>query len=118
MSLKRFVFCLKTLQALGWLCVGLLVWLSWIPAELEIRTGIASCGTGIVLAFAYHEPRRWRITAGLVVLVGILEISQLWVPGRISQTIDFAAGAAGAVVGVLIGRAAVGSLLRQLMRPW
>jgi VanZ family protein len=125
MSLKFLATCLKTLKAIGWLCVGLLVWLSWIPAELEVRTGMAGqiehamayCGAGIILAFAYQEPRRWRIAAGLVVLAGMLEIGQLWVPGRTSQFIDFAASSVAAVVGVLVGRAALGSLVSWVMRP-
>ncbi|KQP52325.1 hypothetical protein ASF41_23365 [Methylobacterium sp. Leaf111] len=125
MSLKILSTCLKTLRAAGWLCVGLLVWLSWIPADLEIRTGmagqiehaIAYCGTGAILAFAYQEPRRWRIAAGLVMLAGVLEVGQLWVPGRTSQPIDFAASSVGAVMGVLMGRAAISTLIGWAMRP-
>jgi hypothetical protein len=125
MSLKLIATCLKTLKASGWLCVGLLVWLSWIPADLEIRTGmagqiehaIAYGGTGAILAFAYQEPRRWRIAAGLVVLAGIMEVGQLWVPGRTSQFIDFAASSVGAVMGVLMGRAAISALIGWAMRP-
>ncbi|KQP60696.1 hypothetical protein ASF41_22925 [Methylobacterium sp. Leaf111] len=125
MSLKLIATFLKTLKAIGWLCVGLLVWLSWIPANLEIRTGmagqiehaIAYCGTGAIVAFGYQEPRRWRIAAGLVVLAGILEIGQLWVPGRTSKFIDFAASSGGAVAGVLIGRAAISALIGWMMRP-
>lgn len=118
MSLKLVAACLKTLRAIGWLCIGLLVWLSWIPADLEIRTGMAGqiehavayCGTGAILAFAYQEPRRWRIATGLVVLAGIMEIGQLWVPGRTSQPIDFEASSVGAVAGVLLGRRSARSL--------
>ena len=125
MSLKLVATCLKALKAVSWLCVGLLVLLSWIPADLEIRTGIAGqiehaiayCGTGAILAFAYQEPRRWWIAAGLVFLAGILEIGQLWVPGRTSQPIDFAASSVGAVLGVLIGRAAISVLIGWIMRP-
>jgi VanZ family protein len=125
MSLKLIATCLRTLKAVGWLCVGLLVWLSWIPAELQIRTGIAGqiehaiayCGTGAILAFAYQEPRRWQISAALVVLAGVLEIGQLWVPGRTSQLIDFAASSVGAVVGVLMGRVAISALVGWVMRP-
>src|ERR1700712_5041368 len=125
MSLKLLATCLKTLKAIGWLSVGLLVWLSWIPAELESRTGmagqtehaIAYCGTGAILAFAYQDPRRWRIAAGLVALAGILEVGQIWVPGRTSQLVDFAASSSGTVAGVLIGRAAIGALVDWVMRP-
>ncbi len=125
MSLNLIATSLKTLKATGWLCVGLLVWLSWIPAELEIRTGMAGqiehaivyCGTGAIFAFAYQEPRRWRIALGLVVLACVLEIGQLWVPGRTSQFIDFAGSGAGAVVGVLMGRAVVSALIGWVMHP-
>jgi len=125
MSLKLLATCLKTLKATGWFCIGLLVWLSWIPVDLEIRTGMAGqiehalayCGTGAILAFAYQDPRRWRIAAGLVMLAGILEIGQLWVSGRHSQPIDFAASSVGALAGVLIGRAAISALIGRVMRP-
>src|SRR4051812_9794223 len=125
MSLKTVLLSLKALRITGWFCVCLLVWLSWIPATLEIRTGmagqiehaIAYCGTGAILAFAYQEPRRWRMAVGLVALAGILEIGQLWVPGRTSQFIDFAASSAGTVAGVLIGRAAIEALVGWMMRP-
>jgi len=125
MSLKLISTCLRTLKAVGWLCLGLLVWLSWIPADLQIRTGIAGqiehaiayCGAGAILAFAYQEPRRWQISAALVMLAGVLEIGQLWVPGRHSQPIDFAASSIGAVAGVLMGRAAISALVGWAMRP-
>ena len=125
MSLKAILSCLKVLRIAGWVCVGLLVWLSWIPSDWEIRTGlkgqiehaIAYCGTGAILAFAYQEPRRWRMAVGLVALAGLLEVGQLWVPGRTSQFIDFAFSSAGAVVGVLIGRAAMQALVTWVMRP-
>ncbi|KAB1071216.1 VanZ family protein [Methylobacterium planeticum] len=125
MSLKLALTGLRTLRAAGWLCICLLVWLSWIPAALEIRTGmagqiehaIAYCGAGALLAFSCQDPRRWQITAGLVALAGILEIGQIWVPGRTSQFIDFAASGAGAVVGVLIGRVAIQALVGWIIRP-
>jgi VanZ family protein len=57
------------------------------------------------------------MAVGLVALAGILEIGQLRVPGRTSQFIDFAASSAGAVAGVLIGRAAIEALVGWMMRP-
>ena len=125
MPLRLGATCLRALKAIGWLCVGLLVWLSWIPADLQIRTGMAGqiehalayCGTGAILAFAYQEPHRWRLAAGLVVLASILEVGQLWMPGRTSQPIDFAASSVGALAGVLMGRAAISALVGWAMRP-
>jgi hypothetical protein len=46
-----------------------------------------------------------------------LEIGQLWVPGQTSQFIDFATSSLGAVIGVLMGRAAITALIGWAMRP-
>ncbi|MDR7039845.1 VanZ family protein [Methylobacterium sp. BE186] len=124
MSLKTVASCLRMLRIAGWLCVGLLVWLSWIPREWEMRTGLAGqiehtvayCGAAAIFAVAYQEPQRWRMAAGFVVLAAVLEVGQLWVPGRTSQFIDFAASSAGAVAGVLIGRVAIEAFVSWVMR--
>ena len=55
--------------------------------------------------------------AALAVLAGVLEVGQIWVPGRTAQVIDFAASSVGALAGVLVGRAAIGSLVSWVMRP-
>ena len=124
MSLKLVLSCLRALRVTGWLCVAVLVWLSWIPRDWETRTSlpgqiehaIAYCGTAASIAFAYPDPPvalHHRIhCAGR-----ILEVGQLWVPGRTSQFIDFAASSLEAVVGVFIGRAAIVWLVGFLMRP-
>lgn len=126
MSTHDFSSCLKALRIAGWLCVGLLVWLSWIPAFMEVRTGIvtgqiehtlAYAGTGAILAFAYRATRRGLCAGALVALGGILEVGQLWVPGRTSQVIDFAASGAGAVAGVLAGSALFRLLSNRLVQP-
>ena len=101
----------KALRVIGWGCIGLLVWLSWIPRDWETRTSlpgqiehaIAYCGTAILITLGYVRMPWWRVTVPLVVLAGILEIGQLWVPGRSSQLIDFMASGFGALAGSLIG---------------
>ena len=97
-------------------CVALVVWLSWIPREWEVRTGVAGqiehviayAGTGALLAFGlgFGPARAWRIGALLVLLAGVLEVGQIWIPGRTAQVIDFLASSAGAVLGTLAGRLA------------
>ena len=95
-------------------CVALVVWLSWIPREWEVRTGLAGqiehviayAGTGVLLAFGFGPARAWRIGALLVLLAGVLEVGQIWIPGRTAQVIDFPASSAGAVLGTLAGRLA------------
>ena len=111
---------LTALRVAGWFCVCLIVWLSWVPREWEARTGlpgqiehfVAYAGTAAIFAMAYRGTARWRLAAAFIALAGILEIGQIWVPGRTSQVIDFAASSAGAVAGVLVGQAALPWLTR------
>ena len=101
----------KAFRMAGWLCVGLLVWLSWIPRDWEVRTtlpgqfehALAYCGTAGL--FALGDPRLtwWRPLAPLVALAACLEVGQIWIPGRTAQVVDFAASSLGALIGAVIG---------------
>ncbi|GJD50678.1 hypothetical protein OPKNFCMD_3423 [Methylobacterium crusticola] len=103
---------LRAARALGPLCVLALVWLSWIPRDWEVRTGaagqvehlVAYMGTAALLALGFGRAPPWRLGAALVALAAILEIGQIWVPGRTSQVIDFVSSAAGALIGLALGR--------------
>ena len=125
MSITLVLNSVRVLRIAGWLCVGVLVVLSWIPRGWEARTGlpgliehaIAYCGTAAIFAFGYQDPRRWRLIAGFVVLAGVLEVGQLWVPGRTAQVTGFAASSIGAITGVFLGRAAIVWLVGFVMRP-
>ncbi|MHC2018733.1 VanZ family protein [Methylobacterium sp. CM6247] len=125
MTLKFVLTALRMLRIAGWLCIGVLIMLSWIPRELEARTGlpgqiehaIAYCSAAAIFAFAYQDAHRWRLIAAFVALAGVLETGQLWVPGRTSQIIDFAASSAGAIAGVLLGRTAIIWLIGFILRP-
>lgn len=125
MSLAFVLTALRMLRIAGWLCIGVLIMLSWIPRELEARTGlpgqiehaIAYCGAAAIFAFAYQDPHRWRLIAAFITLAGVLEAGQLWVPGRTSQVIDFAASSVGAIAGVFLGRASITWLVGFIMRP-
>ena len=125
MSLSLILTSLRVLRIAGWLCIGVLVLLSWIPREWEARTGlpgliehaIAYCGTAAIFAFAYQDARRWRMIAAFVALAGVLEVGQLWVPGRTAQVAGFAASSIGAIMGVFLGRVAIVWLVGFVMRP-
>jgi VanZ like family len=55
------------------------------------------------LAFGLAYPRRRLLTAGLaVVLIGVLELLQLWMPGRHARWEDFAVDALAACVGIAV----------------
>lgn len=104
-------------------CLALLVILSWLPASEMVRTGIsgriehgvAYFGTAAVMALAYREtPRLLVQVALLVALAAVLEVGQLYVPGRNSAFLDFASSSTGAALAGLLMAAARPRLLRVL----
>jgi VanZ family protein len=63
------------------------------------------------LAFGLAYPRRRLFTAGVaVVLIAVLELLQLWMPGRHARLEDFIVDALAACVGI-----AVAAMLDRLM---
>jgi VanZ family protein len=64
------------------------------------------------LAFGLAYPQRRLLTAGIaVVLIGVLEMLQLWMPGRHARLEDFVVDALAACAGI-----AVAAMLDLLMR--
>lgn len=60
---------------------------------------------GIFFGLAYPQ-RRWTVSAVAVALIGLLEIMQLWVPGRHARFEDFVVDALSACVGFALSAAA------------
>jgi VanZ family protein len=55
------------------------------------------------LAFGLAYPQRRLLTAGIaVVLIGVLELLQLWMPGRHARLEDFIVDALAACVGIAV----------------
>jgi VanZ family protein len=122
---RRLAALPRLVRAAAWLSVGALVWLSWIPRDWEARTSlpgqvehaVAYAGTAGLFVLGYGAGLRWwRIGVPLVVLGAIMEVGQLWVPGRTAQVIDFLASGSGALVGAACGTAIV-RLLRAQAPP-
>jgi|SRR4029077_8683192 VanZ family protein len=98
---------------LTWACVALLAILSLTPRDYMVRTGaseqlehfVAYLGTGAIASIGYGRRVAAFLIAGpLCGYAALLEIGQIWVPGRHSRVIDFAASAAGAAAGVVLIR--------------
>lgn len=97
-------------------CVVALAVLSLLPGKEFVRTDIAKLGYGkqiehfiaylgatTVLGLAYPawlRPRTLVLT--LIPYAGILEIAQIYVPGRGASVMDFSASAAGIAAGALL----------------
>jgi VanZ family protein len=80
--------------------------LSWMPADSRPSLGtsnliehfVAYFVTALVTTVAFVPPRTIRsVLAGMILLAGVAEIGQNFVPGRGPKVIDFLAGSAGAI---------------------
>jgi VanZ family protein len=94
----------------AWGCILVLGVLSLLPGDEIVRTGVdgriehmvAYAGASFVIASVYA--RRLgpvRLAALLVVYAGLLELGQLWSPGRHSSPFDWLASSAGVVAGLI-----------------
>ena len=107
--MSRFIPPLWVLRAGAWFCVALIGFLSVIPHEVEVRTGlpggiehvIAYAGTAGLLRLAYPSWAGGRIVAALFVYAVCLEGVQSFVPGRHPSVDGALAGGVGAVLGAV-----------------
>jgi len=103
--------CFGALRLAFFACLVLLVALSWLPAEEMVRTGVSArvehvvayLGTAIIMALAYRERPRLAVQCLLLVmLAGILEVGQRYMPGRNADILDYVASSSGAILGGLL----------------
>src|SRR5262245_28523670 len=93
-----------------WLCVVVLAALSWLPGDAVVRTGapgqlehfVAYTGTATIGAIGYGRRIGYiQVVLLFALYAGILEVGQIWVPGRHFGLIDYLASSSGAFVGTL-----------------
>ena len=94
------------------LCMLALAVLSWTPGSIMVRTGILSTHQEHFLAYLLSaltiSAAQGRVPPGawpgfaLVCYAGLLEIGQIYVPGRHPAFADFLASSLGAVVGMVL----------------
>ncbi len=101
----------KLARILGWLAVVTIIVLSLLPGNDRPHTGapgyvehIAAYSiTASLLTFGYTGRLVWAIVVvGLSALSGLMEILQMFVPGRHSGFDDFAVSSFGAVIGTVL----------------
>jgi VanZ family protein len=106
-------FILRVVGAFG---ICLVILLSVIPAEVQVRTGsskglehaVAYLVLALVLGVGYRS-FRWATTSIAILLTalsGALELIQFWCPGRTPSVADWFAGVFGAIAGVALCDAA------------
>jgi VanZ family protein len=95
----------------AWLAVLAIIVLSVVPGYMRPRVlGNDLCEhfaayfiTGGLLAAGYFRPRQLLLSSVLLAICGgSLELVQLWIPGRIASTAEFATSAIGAWIGLLV----------------
>jgi VanZ family protein len=93
----------------GWLAVALISILSLVSGEARPHTisssqfehVLAYLATASALTLGYFGYRYvLRIAILLPIYAAVLEVLQLWVPGRMGRLIDVAAGALGTWIGI------------------
>lgn len=104
----------RLFQVAAWLLALAIVVLSLSPPSYRPVTGAgqsfehlgAFLATGACFGLGY--PARWRmLVAGLIVYAGLIEISQVLVPGRHARLLDFLTDAFAAAAGLGLAHAAM-----------
>jgi VanZ family protein len=95
------------LRIIAWLLTAAVVFATLGPARLRPHSEFGQDGEHALafvlvgLAFGLAYPRRRVLTAGAaVVLIGVLELLQLWMPGRHARLEDFVVDALAACAGI------------------
>src|SRR3954464_3970302 len=109
------------LRIIAWLLTAAVTFVTLGPPSYRPHSALGQDGEHALafvlvgLAFGLAYPRRRLLTAGLaVVLIGVLELLQLWMPGRHARLEDFVVDALAACAGIAV--AAALEWLMQRMR--
>jgi VanZ family protein len=97
------------LRIVAWLLTAAVTFATLGPARLRPHSDLGQDGEHALafalvgLAFGLAYPRRRGLTAGTaVVLIGVLELLQLWMPGRHARLEDFIVDALAACAGIAV----------------
>jgi VanZ family protein len=100
------------LKLLAWLLAAAVAFATLGPPRFRPHSDLSQNGEHALafilvgLAFGIAYPRqRWLTAAIAVVMIGTLEILQLWMPGRHARWEDFVVDAAAACAGLAIAAA-------------
>src|SRR5215831_11063012 len=97
------------LRLIAWLLAALVTFATLGPPSHRPHSDLGQNGEHglafvlIGLAFGFAYPRhRLRTAAVAVVMIGVLEVLQIWMPGRHARLEDFVVDAVAACIGFVI----------------
>jgi VanZ family protein len=114
----------RVFQFAAWILAFLIVLLSLVPPWLRPVTDLPHdlehllifLMTGVAFVIGY--PRRFLVCAiGLVAFAGLVELAQLWAPGRHARTSDFIVDAVAVLIGAGIAWMALRSRIGVILKP-
>ena len=97
----------KLFKTAAWLLAAVIVALSVVPPTYRPES-VASLGfehlaifvaTGVAFGLGYAK-RLWTVCAYLLIFSAVVELLQLWAPGRHARMSDFLIDSAGSCLGV------------------
>jgi VanZ like family len=98
------------LRIIAWLLSAAVTFATLGPPQYRPHSALGQDGEHALafvlvgLAFGLAYPRHRRLTAAVaVVLIGVLELLQLWMPGRHARWDDFVVDALAACAGIAAG---------------
>ncbi|MBI5261555.1 MAG: VanZ family protein [Bradyrhizobium sp.] len=97
------------LRLLAWLLAAAVTFATLGPATLRPRSDLGQDGehalafmlVGLAFGLAYSQ-RRWFVSLVAIFAIGLLELMQLWAPGRHARLEDFVVDALAACAGFAI----------------
>jgi VanZ family protein len=111
------------LRIIAWLLTAAVTFATLGPARLRPHSDLGQDGEHALafvlvgLAFGLAYPRRRMLTAAAaVILIGVLEMLQLWMPGRHARLEDFIVDALAACAGIAAA-SALDWTMQQMRRP-
>jgi VanZ family protein len=109
-------------RVVAWLLLLAIVVLSLVTPSLrpttaphQIEHAAIFLATGISFGMAYFR-RKWLLSIGAIIFCAVIEIAQLYVPGRHARLSDFVVDATAAVLGVVAGRILLRTVHSSLSR--
>lgn len=111
------------LKAIAWTLAAAVAFATLGPPTYRPHSDLGQNGehalafvlVGLAFGLAYSR-NRWATAATSFVLIGVLEIMQLWMPGRHARLEDFTVDALTACAGIALA-AALDWAIKRAMRP-